>query len=54
MMSKIKIIYTENNSILDKRVKASIKKKNLINEYIRENKNLKKLNDKGIKFRMPV
>lgn len=53
-MSTIRITYTEKNPIINARIKVSIDKKKEINECIREGKDLKKLNDKGIKFRMPI
>lgn len=53
-MNKIKISYTGKDDLLKKRIKASIEKKKLINEYIREGKDLSELHEKGIKFNTPL
>jgi len=53
-MSTVKITYTASNSSIKKRVVASVKKKKIINEFIREGKDLTKLNDRGIILRMPL
>ena len=53
-MSTVRITYTDKNSSIDKRIIASIDKKKIINKFIREGKELKNLNDKGIKLKMPL
>ena len=53
-MKTIRVTYSSKNTSFDKRIKASIEKKKLINKYIREAKDLKELNDSGIKFKQPV
>ena len=53
-MPKIKVTYHENNPSINKRIDTSIEKKKIINSYIREGKDLKELNDKGIKLKQPI
>ncbi len=53
-MGTIRITYTEKNPSINKRIIASIDKKKIINKFIREGKDLKKLNDKGIKLKLPL
>ena len=53
-MNTIKITYKEKNPSINKRIIASIDKKKIINEFIREGKDLNKLNDKGIKLKLPL
>ena len=53
-MPTIKIHIKKANKTLIDVIKTSIEKKKLINKYIKEGKNLKDLNDRGIKFRQPL
>ena len=53
-MSTIRITYNEKNPSVNKRIEATIEKKKIINKFIREGKDLKKLNDRGIKLKMPL
>lgn len=50
----LRTTYTENNPSIKKRIVTSIDKKKIINKFIREGKDLKKLNDKGIKLKFPL
>jgi len=53
-MNKVKVTYTETNPSFSKRIKAMVDKKKIINEYIRNGKDLSKLNEKGIKLKFPL
>jgi len=53
-MSTVRITYNENNPSITRKIEASADKKKIINDYIRKGKDLKELDGKGIKLKLPL
>ncbi len=53
-MTSFKKTYKSSNPAVNKKIALIVEKKKIVNTYIREGKDLKTLNDKGIKLKLPL
>ena len=53
-MTSFKKTYKSDNPAVNKKIALIVEKKKIVNKYIREGKDLKMLNEQGIKLKQPL